>query len=77
MFYLPEPQTAHFDEAPLNSGDASSHFLYNIVLWAPGHPAEFAGAGEKGAGRTSIPTWWCRGWIRNQEVLAGVSSSRA
>jgi ABC-type antimicrobial peptide transport system permease subunit len=38
MFYLPEAQAAHFDEAALNSGDAWSHYLYNIVLWAPGHP---------------------------------------
>ncbi len=39
MYYLPEAQTAHFDEAQMNSGEAWSHFLYNIALWAPGHPA--------------------------------------
>ena len=38
MFFLPEAQTAHFDETALNSGEAWSHYLNNIVLWAPGHP---------------------------------------
>ena len=38
MFYLPEAQTAHFDEVQMNSGDTWSHYLYNVVLWAPGHP---------------------------------------
>ena len=40
MFYLAEAQTAHFDEAALNSGEAWSHYLYNVVLWAPGHPPD-------------------------------------
>ncbi|HVT96623.1 MAG TPA: ABC transporter permease [Acidobacteriaceae bacterium] len=40
MYYLPEAQTAHFDEAQMNSGEAWSHYLSNIALWAPGHPAD-------------------------------------
>jgi predicted permease len=38
MFYLAEAQTAPFEEAAMKSGEAWSHYLYNVVLWAPGHP---------------------------------------
>lgn len=38
MFFLPEAQWAHFDEPASQAGDAASHFLYNVVLWAPGNP---------------------------------------
>jgi predicted permease len=40
MYILPEAQTTHFDEAAMNSGEIWSHYLYNIVLWAPGHPPD-------------------------------------
>jgi putative ABC transport system permease protein len=38
MFILPEAQTTHFDEPNEVSGEIWSHYLYNVVLWAPGHP---------------------------------------
>jgi putative ABC transport system permease protein len=38
MFIMPEAQTTHFDEPAEVSGEIWSHYLYNIVLWAPGHP---------------------------------------
>jgi predicted permease len=40
MFFTPEAQTTHFDEANESSGEIWSHYLYNIVLWAPGNPPE-------------------------------------
>ncbi|HEX4757659.1 MAG TPA: ABC transporter permease [Terracidiphilus sp.] len=39
MYYFPEAQTAHFDQPDLQSDELSSQNLYNIVIWAPGHPA--------------------------------------
>jgi predicted lysophospholipase L1 biosynthesis ABC-type transport system permease subunit len=39
MFWLPEGQTVQFDDAASRGGEIWSHYLYNIVLWAPGHPA--------------------------------------
>jgi putative ABC transport system permease protein len=36
MFWLPETQSVAYDDAGLNSGEIWSHYLYNIVLWAPG-----------------------------------------
>jgi predicted permease len=39
MFWLPETQSVKYDDAQFNTGDLFSHFLYNIVIWAPGHPA--------------------------------------
>jgi predicted permease len=36
MFWLPEAQTAVYDDPAFTSGEIWSHYLYNIVLWAPG-----------------------------------------
>jgi predicted permease len=39
MFWAPEAQTVTYDNPGLMSGEIWSHYLYNIVLWAPGSPA--------------------------------------
>jgi predicted permease len=36
MFWLPEAQTVQFDDPAYRGGEIWSHYLYNIVLWAPG-----------------------------------------
>jgi len=38
MFWLPETQTAQYDDPAFASGETWSHYLYNIVIWAPGNP---------------------------------------
>jgi putative ABC transport system permease protein len=39
MFWVPEAQTVQYDDAAFMSGEIWSHYLYNIVIWAPGdHP---------------------------------------
>jgi predicted permease len=38
MFWVPETQSVNYDEPAFRSGDIWSHFLYNIVIWAPGSP---------------------------------------
>jgi len=40
MFWLPEAQTVQFDDPAYRSGEIWSHYLYNIVLWAPGKPPD-------------------------------------
>ncbi len=40
MFWLPEAQTVKFDDPAYRGGEIWSHFLYNIVIWAPGKPAD-------------------------------------
>jgi predicted permease len=40
MYFVPETQTTHFDEANSMSAEVWSHYLYNLVLWAPGNPPE-------------------------------------
>ena len=40
MFWLPEAQTVKFDDPVYKTADIWSHYLYNIVLWAPGSPAK-------------------------------------
>ena len=38
MFWLPETQTVQYDDPAYQSGEIWSHYLYNIVIWAPGTP---------------------------------------
>lgn len=38
MFWLPETQTVTYDDPAFNSGEIWSHYLFNIVIWAPGSP---------------------------------------
>ncbi|MGC2620964.1 MAG: ABC transporter permease, partial [Acidobacteriaceae bacterium] len=38
MFWLPEAQTVQYDDPAFRSGELWSHYLYNIVIWAPGNP---------------------------------------
>ena len=38
MFWLPEAQTVQYDDPAFTSGEIWSHYLYNIVIWAPGNP---------------------------------------
>ena len=38
MFWLPETQTVQYDDPAYKSGETWSHYLYNIVIWAPGNP---------------------------------------
>jgi putative ABC transport system permease protein len=38
MFWVPEAQTVQYDDPAYVSGEVWSHYLYNIVIWAPGDP---------------------------------------
>ena len=38
MFWIPEAQTVQYDDPAYVSGEIWSHYLYNIVIWAPGNP---------------------------------------
>jgi putative ABC transport system permease protein len=38
MLWLPETQTPRYDDPAAAEGEKFSHFLYNIVIWAPGDP---------------------------------------
>lgn len=38
MFWLSETQSVKYDDPEFNTFDLFSHFLYNIVIWAPGNP---------------------------------------
>jgi putative ABC transport system permease protein len=38
MFFLPESQSTHYTSPSENAGELWSHYLYNLVLWAPGNP---------------------------------------
>lgn len=38
MYWLSEAQTVQYDDPAFTSGEIWSHYLYNIVIWAPGNP---------------------------------------
>jgi putative ABC transport system permease protein len=38
MFWLPEAQSVQWDDRAYQGGEIWSHYLYNIVIWAPGDP---------------------------------------
>ena len=38
MYWVPEAQTVQYDDPAYMSGEIWSHYLYNIVIWAPGNP---------------------------------------
>lgn len=38
MFWVPETQSVKYDDPRFATGELFSHFLYNIVIWAPGDP---------------------------------------
>ena len=38
MFWIPETQTVQYDDPAYTAGETWSHYLYNIVIWAPGNP---------------------------------------
>ena len=38
MYWIPETQTVAYDDPAFQSGEIWSHYLYNIVIWAPGNP---------------------------------------
>jgi predicted permease len=44
MYFVPEAQGATFQDRELESRELWSHYLYNIVIWAPGNPPGLAAA---------------------------------
>ena len=38
MFWVSETQAVHYANPDDNTGELYSHYLYNIVIWAPGNP---------------------------------------
>jgi putative ABC transport system permease protein len=41
IFFLPEAQSAHFDDPEAQEREVWSHYLYHMVVWAPGNPPNF------------------------------------
>lgn len=42
MYFLPEAQSTHFDDPETEEREVWSHYLYAVVVWAPGKPAGLA-----------------------------------
>ena len=41
MYYIAEAQMVHFDQPDTQSYQIWSQYMYSIVIWASGHPADF------------------------------------
>ena len=37
MFWVSEAQTVEYEDTGFRAGEIWSHYLYNIVIWAPGN----------------------------------------
>src|SRR5499427_1858766 len=42
MYLVPQAQTVQYDDPAYASGEKASHYLSNIVIWAPGNPPGIA-----------------------------------
>jgi len=40
MYFLPEAQSTNLEDPESREREIGSHYLYNIVIWAPGHQAD-------------------------------------
>jgi len=69
MYYIPEAQTVHFAEADTQSYEIWSQNLYNLILWAPGHPPNLA-ARIKSALADVDPTLVMYGVVPYPQVIA-------
>ena len=47
MYLLPEAQSTPFDDPEAQEREVWSHYLYNIVIWAPGNPPGLAAEVKK------------------------------
>jgi len=47
MYFVPEAQGTTFDDRELESRELWSHYLYNVVIWAPGNPPGLAAAVQR------------------------------
>lgn len=68
MFYIAEGQTAHYDEPAEQSGEIWSHYLYNMVVWAPGNPPNLQAQVRKAIAEVD-PNFVVAGFTPYPEVL--------
>jgi ABC-type antimicrobial peptide transport system permease subunit len=47
MYFLPEAQSTYFADAEAEEREVLSHYLSNVVIWAPGNPADIEGQVKK------------------------------
>jgi Ser/Thr protein kinase RdoA (MazF antagonist) len=57
MYFVPEAQSARFDEPSLQAREVWSRFPYSIVIWAPGNPADLEKQVMKALADFEIPTY--------------------
>jgi hypothetical protein len=47
MYFLPEAQSTQFDDPEAEEREVWSHYLYNVVIWAPENPASLGADVER------------------------------
>jgi predicted permease len=57
MYFVPQAQTAQFDEPSLQAREVGSHFPYSIVIWAPGNPPDLEKQVSKALADFEVPLY--------------------
>jgi putative ABC transport system permease protein len=70
MFWLPETQSVKYDDPRFTTFDLFSHFLGNIVIWAPGNPPDIETQVRKALASID-PNLVVYGVDRYSKILAG------
>lgn len=68
MYFLPEAQSTQFDDPEAEEREVWSHYLYNVVIWAPGNPPD-VGAQVKKALTNADPNLVTSGFQSYSQVI--------
>ncbi|MGA8109704.1 MAG: FtsX-like permease family protein, partial [Acidobacteriaceae bacterium] len=68
-FFVPEAQTIQYRDADMNTTENWSHYMYNLVLWAPGNPPGLEAQVRKAMGEVD-PNLVLQGVDPYDDVLA-------
>ncbi|HLJ76175.1 MAG TPA: FtsX-like permease family protein, partial [Acidobacteriaceae bacterium] len=75
MFYLPEAQTVAWGEPAERAAEAWSHYLYDVVVWAPGNPPNLQAQVKRTIAEVD-PNFVMSGFTPYSQVLDGQFSQQ-
>ena len=57
MYFVPQAQSTHFDQANLEAREVWSHYPYNVIIWAPGKPPQLEAQISKVMADVDVPMY--------------------
>jgi predicted permease len=80
MYFVPQAQSAQFDDPSLQTREVWSHYPYNVVIWAPGNPANLSAQVTKTLADFEIPVYDVQSYsgvihtdFARQNMIAGLT----